>query len=234
MLLLALSAIALSPLCADNLQISALKEELGLNRHREQVQEACHLILVHHGDTDWTIQKKLQGWTDISLNETGRIQMQELSQQLANIPIAAIYSSDLTRAVESARIIAQGHDCDVILTPELKGEDHGTLDGLIPSEYRKDPHYIQYKQLNSEERIFSSLGEAGESKADVARRAIPYIRQIAEKHPGETVVIVTHGGVLKFINFLLGNYTAEEIDEVPHGRVVYLDYDAMGVGFSGR
>ena len=220
--------VAAMPLCADT-SISALKEELGL--HKEQTQEACHLILVHHGDTDWTVKRKLQGWTDISLNETGRAQMQELSKQLADLPIAAIYSSDLSRAAESAQIIAQGHECDIILAPELKGEDHGNLDGLDKSQYSKDPHYIQYKQLSAEEKIFTSLGEAGESKADVARRAIPFIKQIAQKHPGETVVIVTHGGVLKFINFLLGNYTAQEIDEVPHGRIMY--YDATGSGFSG-
>jgi broad specificity phosphatase PhoE len=96
---------------------------------------------------------------------------------------------------------------------------------LKKNEYEKDPHFIQYKSLLSEDQIFFSVGEGGLSKADVARNAIPAIKEICRKHPGQNVVIVTHGGVLKFINFLLWNCTPEQINEVPHGDMLRIDGD---------
>ena len=103
--------------------------------------------------------------------------------------------------MESAKILQDGRECEVITEPALKGESHGNLEGLKKDAYEKDPHYIQYKSLPPEDKIFFSVGENGLSKADVALRAIPAIKEICRKHPGQNVIIVTHGGVLKFLAF---------------------------------
>ncbi len=198
-----------------------LKEELGLVEQAEAKETDCHLFIVHHGDTQWTVEERLQGWIDIPLNEVGKAQMQEIAKKLSAVTIDAIYSSSLIRAVESAAIIQNGRDCEIIIDPLLRGESHGNLEGLQKSQYEKDPHYVEYKSLSSEDRIFFSVGEGGLSKADVARFSIPAIKEICRKHPGQNVVVVTHGGVLKFMNFLLGNYTPEEI----HGEMLRIDGD---------
>ena len=213
-------------------KLTQLKQELGLDvteAQPENQDQKCHLYIVHHGDTDYTVEKRLQGWIDIPLNEEGKGQMSELAKQFADLPIAAVYSSSLSRALESAEIIAKGHDSKIVVLPELKGEAHGKLEGLKKAEYEQDSHFQHYKELSSEDEIFLSVGEGGESKADVARRAIPMIKQICAQHPGQNIVIVTHGGVLKFINFLLGNYTPDEIDDVPHGSVLRIDGDGSNL-----
>jgi broad specificity phosphatase PhoE len=225
---LSLSALFAGDQGESHQKLVNLKQELGLDIFQEQPDDQdryCHLYIVHHGDTDYTEEKRLQGWIDIPLNSTGKVQMAELAAQYADLPIATIYSSNLSRAVESAEIIAKGHDSEIVVLPELRGEAHGNLEGLKKSEYEKDPHFKQYKELSAEDEIFFSVGEGGESKADVARRAIPAIKRICEQHPGQNIIIVTHGGVLKFINFLLGNYTVDEIDDVPHGDVLRIDGD---------
>jgi broad specificity phosphatase PhoE len=214
-----------TPLAAEQGSFAQLKEELGLNSTLPLSQKCCHLYLVHHGDTDWTVEERLQGWLGTSLNEEGKKQMAEMAQKLSKIDIDAIYTSSLERAVESAHILQESLKCPITVDPNLRGESHGNLEGLKKNEYEKDPHFIKYKSLPSEERIFFPVGKGGLSKADVARFAIPAIKEICRKHPGQNVVIVTHGGVLKFINFLLGNYTPSQINEVPHGDMLRIDGD---------
>ncbi|MBS0603945.1 MAG: histidine phosphatase family protein [Verrucomicrobia bacterium] len=234
------SALCLNPLFAEEQEreyqkLSQLKSELGLNvssSEEENEIHYCHLYLVHHGDTEYTVEKRLQGWIDIPLNEKGKAQMSYLAKQYSSLKIDAIYSSSLLRATQSAEILAKGHDCPIVILPALKGEAHGNLEGLKKNEYENDPHFQKYNDLSPEEVIFFSVGEGGESKADVARRAIPAIHEICLKHPGKNVVIVTHGGVLKFLNFLLGNYSPEEIDDVPHGQLLRLEGDGQHLRLS--
>ncbi|MGE5196735.1 MAG: histidine phosphatase family protein [Anaerolineae bacterium] len=210
-------------------KFAELKEDLGLSAVQQPAakENDCHLYLVHHGDTEYTVEERLQGWIDIPLNDVGKQQMAELAQQLSSFNIDVIYSSSLIRAVESAAILEKELKCPVVIESALRGESHGNLEGLRKDEYEKDPHFIEYISLPSEDQIFFSVGEGGLSKADVARKAIPAIKEICSKHPGQNVVIVTHGGVLKFINFLLGNYTPEEINEVPHGDMLHIDGDGV-------
>lgn len=209
---------------AEQEKFAQLKEELGLSQTQTvSAENACHLYIVHHGDTEYTSEGRLQGWIETSLNDNGREQMQELALELSTVKIDAIYSSSLVRAQESAQILSEALQVPVVVMPELRGESHGNLEGLLKGEYQQDPHYLQYKSLSSEDKIFFSVGEGGLSKADVAREAIPALREICLKHPGENVVIVTHGGVLKFIHFLLGNYTPEQIEAVPHGKMLRID-----------
>jgi broad specificity phosphatase PhoE len=216
-----LEALEAAKLLPTSSKFAQLKEELGLDAAAPLPRESCHLILVHHGDTDWTVEERLQGWLGTSLNEAGKEQMAEMALKLSEMRVDALYTSSLERAVESAAILQKSLNCPVTINPDLRGESHGNLEGLKKEEYEMDPHFIKYMSLLPEERIFFSVGEGGLSKADVARTAIPAINEICRNHPGQTVVIVTHGGVLKCINFLLG----EQINEVPHGHELRLEGD---------
>lgn len=204
-------------------KVEDLKGELGLGESLSIAEEnKCYLYIVHHGDTEYTVQKRLQGWVDTSLNADGKKQMQELAQQLSSLKIDAIYTSSLNRAIESAEILSETLESPVIIDSALRGESHGNLEGMLSEEYQKDSHYLQYKALSSEEKIFFSVGEGGLSKAEVARMAIPAINEICRKHPGQNVVIVTHGGVLKLIAYLLGENPSEQI---PHGEMLLIEGD---------
>ena len=208
-------------------RIVALKKELGLSDKNGPLipEEACHLILVQQGNSIWNDEGRLQGWTNVPLSDSGRAKVKELSKQLADVNISSIYCSDLDRSKETAAIIAQNHDCPIASEFALRGEAHGSLEGLLQAEYRQDSHYKKYKSLLPEEKIFFSFGDGGESKADVARRMVPLLQAICKENPGKTVVIVTHGGNIKFLNYLMGNYTDESFAELPHGTCLRVDSD---------
>lgn len=192
-------------------------------------EKTCRLYLVHHGDTEWTQEDRLQGWTDIPLNQAGKEQAVALAEFLADVKAAMIYFSPLKRAAETAEVIAVKHP-EISLVPEndLRGESHGALEGKTAEEYRQDPHYKKYKSLPMEERFFFSVGEGGLSKAEVVSKVIPLLKKICQEHPGEEVIIVTHGGVLKGLNFLLEKSSSENFLEVPHGDVLEIQGDGQG------
>jgi broad specificity phosphatase PhoE len=88
------------------------------------------LILVRHGETEWNRQRRVQGLSDLALNETGRKQAEALGRALRNEKIDAIYSSPLRRAQETARAIASFHNVDVEILDGLKELDVGDVDGM--------------------------------------------------------------------------------------------------------
>src|ERR687891_2945889 len=92
------------------------------------------IILARHGETDWNLERRWQGHSDRPLNETGRAQAEALAEQLAGEPIAAIYSSDLMRAHETARIVASRLGRDVVAVPGLRERRFGSWEGLLDAE----------------------------------------------------------------------------------------------------
>ena len=81
------------------------------------IAAATRLLIIRHGETAWNAERRIQGHTDIPLNDTGRQQARALAEALTDSPIHAVYSSDLQRAEETGRIIAASHDAKVITTP---------------------------------------------------------------------------------------------------------------------
>ena len=94
--LAAASLLCLGSLAADHgsyAKFTELKESLSVSSNQKVAQEnACHLYIVHHGDTDWTAEDRLQGWTDIPLSNEGRLQMVKLAKEFSSLKIGAIYS----------------------------------------------------------------------------------------------------------------------------------------------
>lgn len=204
------------------------KKELELSIYNSIDKEtACHMIFVNQGSSAWSLENRLQGWIDVPLSNEGRNEIGILSKQLKTIHFNAIFCSDLERSRETASIIAEHHACPVITAFALRGESHGILEGMTPQEYRQQACYKQYKSLTHEEKIFFSMGEGGESKADVARRMIPFLKHICKENQGKTVLIVTHGGNIKFLNYLMGYCTEESFISLPHGT-------SMSVYFDGK
>jgi broad specificity phosphatase PhoE len=136
------------------------------------------LLLVRHGETDWNAAGRLQGQTDRPLNEYGRRQAHELAAQLDGDGIAAIYSSDLVRARDTAEIVASRLGLPVDIDAGLREKDWGTWEGLTGAERDR----VEF------------VGESTEAHAERVLRAL---RRIAERHPGERVLVVTHGGSMR-------------------------------------
>jgi broad specificity phosphatase PhoE len=151
------------------------------------------LLLVRHGETDWNAEGRLQGHTDRPLNDFGRRQAKELAQRLAGEGVDAIYASDLVRAKETAEIVGERLGLPVVIDPDLREKDWGTWEGLT-----------------GDERVHVELaGESTEAHRDRVMRAV---RRIAQRHPDQRVVVVTHGGSLRRIQAAL-NGVADPVIE---------------------
>src|SRR5918995_6148846 len=98
---------------------------------------ATRIILARHGETDWNLERRWQGHSDRPLNETGLAQAEELAEELAGEPIAAVYSSDLVRAHETARIVAHRLGLDVVAVPGLRERRFGSWEGLQDVEVER-------------------------------------------------------------------------------------------------
>ena len=138
------------------------------------------LLLVRHGETDWNASGRLQGHTDRPLNDYGRRQAAALAEQLADDGVGALYASDLTRAKETAEIVGARLGLAVVLDPGLRERNWGSWEGLTPAER-------------------GTVAFEGEKPEEHRERTMQAVLRIAERHPGERVVVVTHGGSMRRI-----------------------------------
>jgi broad specificity phosphatase PhoE len=145
------------------------------------------LYLVRHGETDWNRQRRIQGLTDIPLNETGRAQAHATGMLLSRRHWDGIFSSPLGRAVETASIIAAEVGLgEPTLVDALVERNYGQAEGLdwIEVERRYPP---------------GTVVAGRESREQVGARVIPALMQLAAERPGESLLIVSHGGAIRSV-----------------------------------
>jgi len=186
------------------------------------------LYLVRHGAVDGA--GRFYGHLDVPLSDEGRRQIGEAAAALAGLELAAVCCSDLTRALESARIIAAGHGLAPLPDPAFREMNLGLLEGLPFAELRQHPELAskRYEDMWS----FRFPG-GGENLQDIAERARPALARILEAHPGpETnVVLVAHNSVNRI---LIGDALGLPLRQVfgfaqDFGCVNRIDYDAERV-----
>jgi probable phosphoglycerate mutase len=152
------------------------------------------LILVRHGETDSNKASLALGRDDVELNETGRWQAQRLAEALQGQPIAAVYSSPLRRALDTARAIAERHHLTVEVDDGLIEMDIGEMDGLTFQQVRE--RYPQFLQIWLGGRAAYEPMPGGERLVDVQGRAWSALERICGSWIQETVAVVTHNFVL--------------------------------------
>jgi len=147
------------------------------------------LYLLRHGQTDWNLDKRLQGATDNPLNETGRRQAAELAQRLAGVRFAQVYSSGLRRARETATALAGS--APVTALPALNERSFGKFEGIFEDE-RSAALYAEFGRRGP---LLDDALDGGESLQSQADRVQAAVRQITARHAQGSVAIVAHGGV---------------------------------------
>lgn len=158
--------------------------------------EPTHLLLVRHGETDYNRCNIIQGTKDVPLNEVGRKQAEELSGKLLDIPIDAAYSSCLTRAYETAKIIMNPHGLPVKQYSELNEMHFGRYEGR-PYKDVKDLWDVVHDAWNNGE--VDRGYEDGENPLQVQDRANAIMQSIIDRHSSETVLVVTHGRLMRIL-----------------------------------
>jgi len=172
--------------------------------------QATRIIAVRHGETAWNVATRIQGHTDIGLNDTGRWQAQRLAQALADEAIARIYTSDLSRAHDTARAIAQAAaNADaraVQLHTGLRERGFGIFEGQTHAEIaaRWPEDNTRWKQR---EPHFAPSG--GETPMQLRERVARTLGELARPHQGEQIVLVAHGGVLDMLYRLATNQSVD-------------------------
>ncbi len=147
------------------------------------------LILIRHGETDWNVEGRYQGQADPPLNARGREQARKLARELAEVGIDVIYSSPLRRAWETAEIIARALGVPLHPEPRLMEIHQGHWQGRLRSEIAaKYPELFQ--RWLTEPWEVSPPG--GEHLREVQRRVYAAVDEILQRHPGQTVALVTH------------------------------------------
>jgi probable phosphoglycerate mutase len=157
------------------------------------LDSTTRLIAVRHGETDWNRQSRLQGHTDIGLNPRGHAQARRAAQSIAPDRPDAVYASDLARARCTAESIAAACGLAVTLEPALRERQFGLYEGLT-FEAVEAQWPEQAQRWRQRDPAWGPPG--GEVLADFHQRAVDAVARIAAAHPGQCVVIVSHGGVL--------------------------------------
>ncbi len=185
----------------------------------------CTLYIVRHGETNTNLNHIIQGQSDSSLNETGKLQAKKISQRLKNIKFDNVFSSDLLRTKETAEIIALERKLKVETTKALRERRWGHLEG----KSTKIIYNIEEikRKLSKEEGFRYKLFPDVESDEEIASRMLTYLREIAVAYIDKTILVVSHGGVMRILLDHLGI-------EVSHGatsNTAYIKLESDGVEF---
>lgn len=155
------------------------------------------LWLVRHGQTDWNLQGRYQGQTDPPLNATGVQQAELAAQMLCGRKYAALYSSDLQRARATAEIIGRQLGLEVIVDQRLREVNLGAWEGMLVDDIQAQ--YPEEWEARQRDRLRFRVPGGGESVMDVAERMWPAVDDLACRHPGQDIILVSHGLALATI-----------------------------------
>jgi probable phosphoglycerate mutase len=155
--------------------------------------QRTQLIIVRHGQTEWNIKGIRQGHLDSPLTGRGLAQAKALGQRLAREKFSVLYSSDLGRAIETAREIVSVTGHQIVTDARLRERHLGIFQGLNADEINE--------RYPEERRLLRTSGPGyvipgGESMIQQVERNVAFLDSLAVRHAGETIVVVTHGGVV--------------------------------------
>jgi len=150
---------------------------------------STQFILIRHGETEWNRVEKFRGRADIPLNDKGLAQAQQIAARLAGEKIRAVYASPLQRTLQTAAPLAEVLNLRVKPHANLLDVDYGTWEGLSPEEAQAKFPEEYLKWLTTPGRV---KFPGGESLRLVRVNISNLLNELAEKHAGETVALVTH------------------------------------------
>jgi len=160
------------------------------------------LCLVRHGETAWNAEHRVQGQLDVPLNAIGQAQALAASKVLSQGKFDAIYSSDLSRARQTAQLTASCFSMNILVEKELRERHYGIFERLTYAEV-KVRYPEDYARFEAHDPEFAF--RTGESLKDFFARSIAVISRLANAHKGESILVFTHGGVLDMLyRFITG------------------------------
>lgn len=187
------------------------------------------IYIVRHGQTEWNVLRKMQGHSDIPLNAMGEEQARQLAEELKDTPLDVAFSSDLMRAKRTAEIVALEHKLAVQTTEILRERNSGEFEGkpyALLDTYNK-----LLEKLSDEERFRYKIPPDRESDEELIKRILPFLRETAITHPQKSILMATHGGVMKVLLIHLGVGTYKTLTSHAIDNAAYIVLETDGVDF---
>jgi phosphoglycerate mutase, BPG-dependent, family 1 len=201
-----------------------------------------NLILLRHGESQWNLENRFTGWTDVPLSPKGEQEAREAGQKLKSYKFDVAYTSVLKRAIDTLNIVLKiiGQEKIPISYDKALNERHyGALQGLNKAETAQKYGDQQvklwrrsYDVAPPKEKTALNPDAISESLKDTAARTLPYFESkiVPEINAGKNVIISAHGNSLRSIVMKLDNLTREEVVElnIPTGVPLLYVYDSKG------
>ena len=190
--------------------------------------------LVRHGETAWNRNGRIQGHSDVPLNDSGRRQAKTLATRFANCEFSAVYSSDLARAAETARAIVGDADMPLFTDPDLREFSYGEWEGLTLDEVEAQYPTALAERMDKGNNAFAAPG--GEDTGQLLDRVRRFCVKAEKRHDlADNVLIVAHGGSIRALLVCLlksgdDQFWSSQVDcaslsaisNLPNGRVLEL------------
>lgn len=191
----------------------------------------CTIYLVRHGHSEGN-EKGVFG-TDPELTDLGKQQATELAEQLKNLSFDAIFSSHLTRAKQTAKIIALERKIAIQTNELLREKYWGKLEGRLKKEVRQELGELFEKaiKLNPKERAQYRIAPGVETEEEMMMRYITALREIAIAYAGKTVLIVSHSYVIRLFLLHIGYLTNDVFFETGLANSGYIKFESDGIEF---
>ena len=187
------------------------------------------ICIIRHGETDWNQERRIQGQIDIPLNDTGRSQAMAmaLDAEIGHSPFHAIYSSDLSRAQETADVLARRCGLKTISRKDLRERHYGIFQNVVKkeAEFLYPEAYALYIARDMDYDF-----ETGESLRNFAKRTTQAFEWIARHHEGKRVAVVCHAGPL---DIMYRTATGRPLNtprdfDIPNCALNWFHYDSQG------
>lgn len=182
--------------------------------------------LVRHGETNWNVEGRLQGHTDVDLNERGIAQAAQMAKAIKaiNLQFDVLYTSDLLRAAKTANAIEKLFNTKAIVDSSLRERHLGAFQGITAKEAPLFDAELWKSHISRD--IHQEL-RGGESIAQLAQRVQKALEKIRMQHLGQTILVVSHGGTLDMMYRLASNQAldAERAISVPNASLNWIIHD---------
>ncbi len=166
------------------------------------------IFLVRHAQTQWNVERRMQGKCESELTSLGIEQSFLLSLKLSKVNFSAIYSSPSIRSYKTAKILIEHREKDIFQSDLLREIDFGSWEGRTINDIQVNDTelFFIYKNMPS---AFRAPG--GETFGEVQERAFKFIDSISEKHFGQKILTVTHGGLIRTVLTKLKGFSLDEV-----------------------
>ncbi len=162
------------------------------------MSKVTELLIIRHGQTAWNKVKRLQGHSDIPLNEKGEQQAIALGQTLKHESLNAIIASDMQRATKTAEEIAKWHNLQVKVDRDLRERCYGAFEGLHPEEIAlRYPESHAAWHAADPDHVFPPGEREAESPRQFFHRAMAALHRCAAQHPGQKIAVIAHFGIVE-------------------------------------